>query len=382
MSALEELLSNRWIIKSENKERYYRIKDSLEDVRKYVTEKMGCQLISNSLLIKLEKIPAKAENYMGIDGFSDKMEYCFLCIVLMFLEDKEAEEQFVLSQLTEYIAANMIQEKIDWTIYTFRRQLIKVIRFCVESGILRINDGNEDTFANDGQGDVLYENTGVSKYFMRNFSRDILAYREVKDFENSDWIEVNEDRGIARRHRVYKRILFSMGVYRAEKEDEDFEYLKYYGGRIQEDILKNLDCRLLIHRNSAYLIMGEDSKMGNAFPGNHTLSDIVLLCNRFIVTEIKENRLNVEWDETVKMDKTALERLLRNCKEQYGQGFAKTYREKTSAEFIKIVSDYMEQLDFIALNESTHEVTIKPIVGKVVGVYSKEWEEKRVEINE
>ena len=28
-------------------------------------------------------------------------------MLLMFLEDKDAQEQFILSQLTEYIAANM-----------------------------------------------------------------------------------------------------------------------------------------------------------------------------------------------------------------------------------------------------------------------------------
>lgn len=38
----------------------------------------------------------QTENWMGILEFHHKIEYVFFCIVLMFLEEKEAEEQFVL----------------------------------------------------------------------------------------------------------------------------------------------------------------------------------------------------------------------------------------------------------------------------------------------
>ncbi|HBA96832.1 MAG TPA: TIGR02678 family protein, partial [Lachnospiraceae bacterium] len=44
-------------------------------------------------LIKLEKTMTKPENWMGILEFKEKTEYIFLCLVLMFLEDKEPEEQ-------------------------------------------------------------------------------------------------------------------------------------------------------------------------------------------------------------------------------------------------------------------------------------------------
>ena len=54
----------------------------------------------------------------------------------------------------------------------------------------------------DAAGEVLYENTGASRYFMRNFSKDITDYGSPKDFLESDWFAMDEDRGIARRHRV------------------------------------------------------------------------------------------------------------------------------------------------------------------------------------
>lgn len=373
MRALEELLSNRWIIKAENKERYYRIKDEYEDIRKFATEKMGCQIILNSTLIKLEKIPAKAESFMGITEFTSKMEYCFLCIILMFLEDKEAEEQFILSQLTEYIVANITDEKVDWTWYSYRRQLIKVIRFCISNGILNVNDGNDDLFASDYTGEVLYENTGVSKYLMRNFTKDIMAYTQVDDFETSDWIDINEDRGVARRHRVYKRLLMSPGVYRSGQEDEDFEYLKRYGNRMNEEFERTFDCKLQVYRTSAFLIMGNDCRIGSAFPENNSLSDIILLCNQRILSKLEENEIELQLDENIRLSVIQFERILIECKERYGKGFVKSYREKTSSEFVTMVTNQMEHFALIEKDIANQEVLIRPIVGKIVGAFPNDF---------
>ena len=258
MTELETLLNQRWILKSEEKERYYKLRDSLGELRKFATEKLGCQIIENSLLIKMEKIPVIPEEFMGIQTFASKEEYAYLCILLMFLEDRDADGQFILSQLTEYISANLTGEISDWTCYTNRRRLIKVLRYAVNQGLIEITDGDEETFMDHEAGEVLYGNTGASRYFMRNFSKDILEYTKPEDFQESEWFQVDEDRGFARRHRVYKRLLFASAMYREDGSDEDFEYLKYYGRRLSEELEQMFDCHVHIHRGSAYLLSGED----------------------------------------------------------------------------------------------------------------------------
>lgn len=160
MNALETLLGRRWILKSRDKELYYQMKDEIGAVKKFLTEKMGYQVIVNPYLVKVEKMPAKPERWMGISDFSEPIEYAFFCLILMFLEDKEAEEQFVLSELTEYVQAQYGEEQIDWTVYRYRRHLIKVMKYCVAAGILNVDDGSEEGFAKDYSGEVLYENTG------------------------------------------------------------------------------------------------------------------------------------------------------------------------------------------------------------------------------
>ena len=82
MKELEILLNRRWILKSEDKELYYRVRDAVGEIRKYVTDKLGCQIIDNSLLIKLEKIPPVIPTVYGIGQFSSKKKN--MCIQVFY----------------------------------------------------------------------------------------------------------------------------------------------------------------------------------------------------------------------------------------------------------------------------------------------------------
>lgn len=373
MNELELLLNKRWILKSDDKELYYKVRDSIGNIRKFATEKLGCQVIENSLLVKLEKIPAKPEIYMGIEEFTSKEEYAFLCILLMFLEDKEPEEQFVISQLTEYIASHMPGQSVDWTLFVSRRRLVKVLRFAVSQGLLKVTDGSDDLFMDEQAGEVLYENTGASRYFMRSFSKDIMDYRKPSDFEESDWFGLNEDRGIARRHRVYKKLLFSVGMYREAGTEEDFEYLKYYGRRLIDDLEQCFDCQVHVHKGSAFFMMGEDCHMGTAFPGNNALSDILLLCCGKIREKISLGVWKVQKDEMILTNAVEFEQMLKAVKEEFGNGFTKSYREMPEGEFVKEILETMERWTFIKRIESTHEIVIYPSAGKMTGSYPEDY---------
>ena len=316
MKELEILLNKRWVLKSRDKETYYKLRDALGELRKFTTEKMGCQIIDNSLLIKMEKIPVIPESFMGIQKFSSKEEYAYLCILLMFLEDRDAQEQFIISQLTEYITANLPEEISDWTLYTNRRKLIRVMRFAADQGLIGVTDGKDEAFMDDEGGEVLYENTGASRYFMKSFSKDIMEYTKPEDFQESDWFEVDEDRGFARRHRVYKRLIFAPGMYKADGSSEDFEYLKYYGRRLSEELEQIFDCHVHIHKGSAYLLSGDDCRMGTVFPGNNSISDILLLCFREIRKKIEKGQWKTGLDETCLIDQIEFENMIKEIKQE------------------------------------------------------------------
>ena len=371
MNVLEVLLSRRWILKGRDRELYYQVKDEVSKVKKFINEKLGYQLIVNPYLIKLEKTPAISETYMGILEFQHKIEYVFLCIILMFLEDKEAEEQFVLSELTEYIQSQYKEESIDWILYQYRRHLIKVIKFCETCGILVVNDGNEESFAKNDTSEVLYENTGVSRYFMKNFTQDIMGYESPKDFEGEEWLDMKEDRGIVRRQRVYRSLLMSPALYKTEDNEEDFLYIRNYRNVIGGDFSDLFDCELHIHKTGAFLVLGAESRLGRSFPEGNTLSDILLLCNGIFREEIQNRNISVAADESVVLPKEQFQEMVERCKIMYGAGFVKTYREMSNMEFYHAVKEYMKEMGFI--EEKMDTICIRSIMGKVIGKYPKDF---------
>ena len=371
MKPLEVLLSKRWILKNRDKELYYQLKDEIGKSRDFLTEKLGYQAIVTPNLIKLENIPAYAQNWMGIQEFSDHLEYIFLCMILMFLEERDSGEQFVLSMLTEYIQGNIKEEQIDWTIYNYRRHLVKVMKYCVKVGILEIDDGSEDNFMKSDEGEVLYQNTGASRYFMKNFSRDISDYQKQEDFLKEEWIGMNEDRGIIRRQRVYRSLLMSPGIYLNDDTEEDFAYVRHYRGMIQEELDRFFDCELQVHKTSAFLVMGEDSNLGKSFPEENTLSDIVLLWCGLFRQKINDGDIEVPVGEDIVISTQQFVAISEECKRRYGNGWIKTYREMTMGEFCNKLKEYMIIMEMI--KEIYDQIMIYPIVGKVEGCYPKDF---------
>ena len=371
MKPLEVLLSKRWILKNRDKELYYQLKDEIGKSRDFLTEKLGYQAIVTPNLIKLEKIPAYAQNWMGIQEFSDHLEYIFLCMILMFLEERDLGEQFVLSMLTEYIQGNIKEEQIDWTIYSYRRHLVKVMKYCVKVGILEIDVGSEDNFMKSDEGEVLYQNTGASRYFMKNFSRDISDYQKQEDFLKEEWIGMNEDRGIIRRQRVYRSLLMSPGIYLNDDTEEDFAYVRHYRGMIQEELNRFFDCELQVHKTSAFLVMGEDSNLGKSFPEENTLSDIVLLWCGLFRQKINDGDIEVPIGEDIVISTQQFVAISEECKRRYGNGWIKTYREMTMGEFCNKLKEYMIIMEMI--KEIYDQIMVYPIVGKVEGCYPKDF---------
>ncbi len=378
MNVLEELMNERWISKHRDRDRYYWIKDALGDIRAFLVEKLGYRIISNSSLVKLEKLPGEALPWMGIQEFTDVSDYALFCVILMFLEDKEAEEQFVLSQLTEYITANFPDSQMTWTVYANRQKLIRVMKFCIKNDLFLIDDGNAENFVTDLEAEALYENTGLSKYFARTFTKDISVFQTEKDFFQSEWLDMNEDRGVIRRQRVYRKLLLALGLYREKEQDEDFNYVKNYRSVIENDLEQLLDASIQIYKSSAYLILGENGDLGRVFPARNSLSDAILLFHGEMIRLVNAGELKTEINERILLPLIKLREIIFETRRKYGSGLIKAYREMSDREFADLLFEEMESLDFIRIDAVTEEVQVMPVVGKIMGRYPERYlEEKR-----
>jgi len=376
MKELEILLENYWISKDDNKELYYSIKDSIPNYKIFLSEKLGYQVIVNQNLIKLEKLPGKPEAWMGISSFENNMEYAFLCILLIFLEDKGREDQFVLSGVTEFIQGNyMGEEKVDWTLYRHRKCLIKVLRFAVELKMMRIDDGDEQGFASSVDAEVLYESTGFSRYFVRNFTSSILNHSSYRDIEKEEWGEVDADRGIIRRQRVYRRLIMGPVVYNEGIEDVDYDYIKKQKGMISNDLETFLDYDLHVHRNGALVVLNREKNMKDTFPGGRAISDVVLLFNSLIIEKVKSKELNLKANDCIIISKAHFGNIIEELKLEFSSGWSKEYREKSLTGLMEDIIHYMKDFNMLKVLKHSKEIEILPLTGKVMGSYPNAYKE-------
>lgn len=380
MKELIYLLDNKWIIREKDKDLYYSIKDDVKEFRDFIKDKLGYQLIITSDFIKLEKIPGKAEPWMRIEDFDSKIEYALLCLVLIFLEDKENGEQFVLSQLTDYIQTQWPDKDnpINWTIYDLRKRFIRVLKYCVNIYLIKNNDGNEMFFADSLDAEVLYENIGMSKYLVNRFWDDISEFTSYKDFEDNEYERFDEDKGILRKNRVYRSLIMSPVVYKYNGNENDLIYIKNYRSMLENDISKYIDGNLHIHKNSAMVVL-PSGIYKDVFPNNKNISDIILQVCYLIRNEFQEafssqNDIFIEGKIDIPLEK--FHNLISKCKELYSDGWSKNFREMSISKLNEEVTFEMKNYQMIEVNDKYGRIIILPIAGKIVGKYPKDYKKR------
>ena len=380
MKVLEELLENYWILNDQDNEKYEEIRQSIDDkTLSFIKQKLGYKLIINPYLIKLEKVPGIPKSFMGIKEFSSKLEYVFLCLILIFLEEKSRKEQFILSQLIEYIQSGSMEIDlgdvvIDFNLFKQRQAMVRVLKYIRDLGFIKLYDGDEAKFAENIQNDVLYEVTGVSKYFVRNFTTNIQDCNSYEDIYEKEQLGLEQDKGIERRQRVYRRLFTENVVYNEKQDDQDYLYIKQYKNTISQDVDQMLDSSLQIHKNGAYILLADHIPFKNVYPANKAISDVAVFFNTILINRLKENKLQRKENDTVILSKIEFSEIVENLKKEYGAGFSKEYREMLPQDLEKEIYDYLEEFDMIRKNtENDKEYIIMPIAFKIKSKYPKEF---------
>lgn len=311
---------------------------------------------------------------MGLPDFTEKIEYVFLCLILIFLETKSRKDQFILSGLIDYIQnlqvdIDMNDVTIDFNLYSQRKSMVKVLKFIRELGFIKLYDGDENKFSENVESDVLYEVTGVSKYFVRNFTSNISDCNLYIDIYEKERLGLDQDKGIERRQRIYRRLFTENVVYNETTDDLDYLYIKNYKNVIEQDVDKILDAGLAVHKNGAYILLLDNLNFKNTFPNSRAISDIVLFTNTEIIEMVEAGKLPKQVNDTIYISELKFRKIVENVKEKYKKGFSKEYREKEIDKILQEVVDFMLQFDMIRRNSDTKEFILMPIIFKIKGKY-------------
>ena len=366
-----DLLENYIVLKERNQELFYDIKDNVDYYNELINDILSYNLYVKDDFIKLEKIPVEAESWMGIGDFSDVKEYIFFLLILMFLEDKNKGEQFILSNITEYIEHNYPEETIEWTVFKNRKSLITVLKLCIKIGIIMKNDGEEDNFIKDEGGEVLYESTGISKYIVRRFSKEIKDDDTFENLLDESWEGIDKNKGVIRKNRVFRNLILTPVVYNTKENEADYEYIKHYRSYIKNIFEKYLQWDVHIHRDAALAVVKNSSAAGDTFPNKRGESTIALFVNKKILNMIENGELIIGERDNIELSKEDFNNILLSVRCEDGHGFTKSFRDCSEAYYLESITSFMEEYSLIKVKEDS--VFIMPLSGKIIGRYPDDY---------
>lgn len=261
---------------------------------------------------------------------------------------------------------------VDWTSFTQRKSLVRVLQYMERLQMLRVYEGKSESFSQEAGQEVLYENTGYSKYFASSFTTDISGYQSWKDFEKTDFEEVQENRGAVRIHRVYRQLAVCPAFYWDTSDDADALYLKnqrqWVGRYLQENIGGNLD----IYRNAAFLTLDGDDCYGLVHPRDAQIAESILLICAHIQEQIGDGRLKLQENECISMPRQMFEELVINCRQQWKEAWSKEYREMDKDRLVETILKYMK--DWMLIRCEGETVIILPGAGRLTGQYPADYQ--------
>lgn len=372
MSELRELMEEFWICKDTDKEKYYRVRHGIPGFQRLIRDQLGWKLIHTENLLKLEKIPAHAESFMGITEFHQILDYCIFCGMLIYLEDMEDGEQFLLSELISFVEAILKDRMpVDWTSYSQRKSLVRVLQFMEKKRMILVYEGSTEGFSQEQNQEVLYQNTGYARYFAVNFPVDISGVEHYTDFEAMETQEVDENRGSARIHRVYRQLVTSPAMYWDSTEDPDSLYLKNQRSWIRRYLNEHLGGSLDIHKNAAFWMVSQDDPYGRVHPRDAALPEIVLIVCARIREKEGRGRWKRDYREIITVPKEHMRKLIRECRDRWQEAWSKEYQEMDEDKLMSTVMGYMKE--WMLLRERGADVEIMPAAAKICGEYPEDF---------
>ena len=271
----------------------------------------------------------------------------------------------------KYISINYTNQKVEWTNFKTRKNLINVIKAAINIGIIEKNDGDEESFQKDENMDVLFENTGISRYIVRNFKSDIQNINSYEELLESN--DLYFDKSSKRRNSVYRNLLLCPIVYNKGVDDSEYDYIKKYRGSINKELEENLNWSMDVHKNGALIVLKNPTNVKDTFPNQNKKgeSEITLIINDKLHNMIKNAELEIKDNDTIIISNERFKNILLNIRTEEGHGFIKKFRECSDEFFIECIKEYMA--DFSMIIEDEENTIIMPLVSKVIGKYPKDY---------
>jgi uncharacterized protein (TIGR02678 family) len=200
----------------------------------------------------------------------------------------------------------------------------------------------------------------------------------VRDLEEQEWQAQERDRGLVRRHRVYRKLILSPVIYQDGADDADYLYIKNQRGLIENDVEKYLDMDFYLHRNGSFLAPKEGVLIHDRFPDRSNITEIVLqLCGL-----IREEMARQEWkrqdSDRVLLSGNNWYSMIEELRQRYSHGWSKQYRQqRTTRQLVEELNRVMTDYGMMEIHPMTGEVALLPMAGRMLGRYPEDYKPKQ-----
>lgn len=356
---MQLLLNNFWILKEDDLDNYYKIKRNQHLLRDYINKTLGSRLIIHDRFIKLEKVPAQALESIGLPNFILQTDYIYLCLILLFLEDKTRETYFMLSDLIDYVKNTAVALELNnvpnWTLTKERKSLKRAVNFLEKIKVIKLKDASKDDFSDNENAEALYISTGLSNYVMRMFNNEIFDIKQEEDFIKDEWTYQNDEKGDIRKYKIYRNLIYTPCIYMNDISKSEIDYLKQLRHHISNE-LSNLNYELELTKNMALVFENENALTKDSFPNNKRISAIVLIVLTKLYELIKENKIILNEYEIGKISYEDLYNIIINIKNKYNIYLSKTLKDLTDSAFFDNILDILETYTFIRNVNNYYEI--------------------------
>lgn len=342
------LLNRPWILKEEDQELYFSIKDHYEELRDWFMDQAGFPLIVTRSLAKLERTPVVSHPWMGFEEFREIRDYVFFAYALWFLEGKTEMDQFLLSELVEEVREQMAVGGLEanWRLYHHRLSMARALKKLAALGVLIVVDGDEGDWAQSEDKNALYECSPHSRYLLRRFPQDLTAYTRMEELTDPIlYADTPDGDNIRKRHRVYRRFILEPVVLDRHWDAELLPYVLTQRRSIMDHMQRMLGLEGRRYREGLLFFHPELSGEADLFPTLSGISDLVLLIGGELRRQLnlEGSGRYLEADGSIRLERSEFEGILIRLQMRNQQFWSKEFRELSSSQLADLCMAHMEQ---------------------------------------
>ncbi|AGL00509.1 TIGR02678 family protein [Desulfoscipio gibsoniae] len=366
------LLNRPWVSKADDPELYQNIRSYYQELKDWFQEYCGFSLLLTRQIARLEKIPGRAHDWMGLELLNEPLDYALFTYCLWFLEGKSETDQFLLTEMIEEIKNHLTGSSmsLDFTLYQHRQSMYRALKQMRELKVLVAVDGDEMEWARTGSDrNVLYECSMLSRYVLRHFPRDLTTYDSLESLGELAYPDNQEGQLRRRRHRVYRRLLQEPVVHDWEWSQDE----RYYVLTQRHTILEHLATRFGLegqrYREGLIFFYPDHSAETELFPTAKNISDIALLLAGEIRRLLHKQDTSIYTDEQgcVPLTLAELEVILLGLREKHKSLWSQQLRQVKSNELARELLEHLTGWGLATVNEQI--ILLHPALGRWNGHY-------------